>query len=102
MDKANCTILIADDDKYIRDDLEDVLKLAGYRVLLSATAKETFTEVIRSRPELVLLDIKFPDCSDLSLLQKIKSEASETEVIILTSQSENIPQVVASIKLGAF
>ena len=100
--RQRCTILVADDDKYIREDLKDVLADTGYEVLFAATAAETWQITQEMRPALVLLDLKFPDCSDLSLLQRIKRETPDVEVIMLTSQTENVPQIVAAIKLGAF
>src|SRR4051812_33677210 len=95
-------ILIADDDKYIRDDLKDLLSPFNGHLHFAATAKETWENVQTHSPNLVLLDIRFPDCSDLSLLSQIKTKAQATEVIILTSQTENVPLIVQAIKLGAF
>jgi DNA-binding NtrC family response regulator len=101
MAKYACTVLIADDDKYIRDDLSDLLKGTIEVLLLASTAKETWQAISEHKPDLVLLDIRFPDCTDLSLLKRIKEETS-ADVIVLTSQTENIPQIVNAIKLGAF
>ena len=102
MDKLNCTILIADDDKFIRDDLAHLLSESFERLIFAATAKETWEAVVKHNPDIVLLDIKFPDASDLSLLQRIKTEVRGLEVIILTSQTEDVAQIVSAIKIGAF
>src|SRR4051794_2291174 len=96
------TILIADDDKYIRDDLADLLKSEGATLLFAATARDTWEKISAEKPDLVLLDIKFPDSSDLGLLEKIKAAYPQIAIIILTSQSENVPQIVSAIKIGAF
>lgn len=97
----NHTVLIADDDRFIRDDLKDLLS-EGYDLLFAATAAETIQIAATERPDLILLDLKFPDCQDLSVLQRIKRDFPETEVIMLTSQTEDVSQVVAAIKMGAF
>ncbi|HYG78292.1 MAG TPA: sigma-54 dependent transcriptional regulator [Planctomycetota bacterium] len=102
MTQRSCTLVIADDDKYIRDDLADLLKDSGHRLHFSATAAETWNCIEREKPDLVLLDLKFPDLNDLSLLQRIRSSFPATQVIVVTSQSGDISQVVAAIKLGAF
>jgi DNA-binding NtrC family response regulator len=102
MNEKRCTILVADDDKYIRDDLADLLKSDEVELLFAATARETWEKVSEARPDVVLLDIKFPDSNDLGLLEKIKTSFPQIAVIILTSQSENVPQIVSAIKLGAF
>lgn len=95
------TILIADDDDYIRGDLEDMLS-KDYRLVFSKTAKETWETIDRCSPDLVLLDIRFPDCQDLSLLRRIRSEAPQTEVIILSNEFSNVGNIVEAIKVGAF
>lgn len=103
MPAALCTILVADDDEFVRADLADFLGSAGnYRLLFAETAKETFETLKKETVDLVLLDIKFPDCQDLSLLRRIRSELSKVEVIILSSQTGSIPQVVEAIQLGAY
>lgn len=94
-------ILIADDDEFVRGDLEDML-CKDYRLLFSKTAKETWETIDQGSPDLVLLDINFPDCQDLSLLRRIKSEAPLTEVIILSNQFSNVGQIVEAVKIGAF
>ena len=96
------TILVADDDGYVREDLVDLLQPAGYEILQSSTADETWRMIEEQQPDLVLLDIKFPDLNDLSLLERIKKIFPDMEVIMLTSQTEDIPLVVSAIKLGAF
>ena len=102
MNNPSNSILIADDDRYVRDDLTDVLGDNGYKLLYAATAKEAFEVVAAQRPDLILLDIRFPDCTDLSLLQRIRKEAPNSQIIILTSQVDNLSQVVDAIKMGAF
>ena len=101
MSKQACTILIADDDSYVRDDLKDVLD-SHYELLFASTAKEAWTVAFRERPDLILLDIRFPDLQDLTLLQRIKREIRDSEVIMLTGQTENVAQIVSAIKMGAF
>ena len=96
------TILVADDDVLIRDDIAEILKDEGREIIFSATAAETWRVITTQNLDLVLLDLKFPDLNDLSLLRKIKQQYSAVEVIIISSQSENIPQVVEAIKIGAF
>jgi len=102
MSAEACTVLVADDDKYVCGDLGELLQRAGYSVLHAYTAKETWAAVEAHAPALVLLDLKFPDCRDLSLLQRIREQAPDTEVIMLTGEGSGVPLIVAAIKLGAF
>ena len=102
MDKASCKILIADDDRYIRSDIADLLAPDGYQLSFSETARQTWEAVESERPHLVLLDINFPDARDLKLLENIRKLQPAPEVIIVTSQTDNIERIVAAIKIGAF
>jgi DNA-binding NtrC family response regulator len=101
MRKHDCTILVADDDRFIQDDLAEILAREGYIVIRASTGAETWKQIEQHKPELVLLDLKFPDSNDLQLLGRIRREAPETEVVIVSSQTENITRVVEAIKLGA-
>jgi DNA-binding NtrC family response regulator len=71
-------------------------------IAAAATAQETWERVEQQQPDLVLLDLGFPDCRDLSLLSRIKQAYPDIAIIILTSQTDDLSQVVAAIKLGAF
>ncbi|GMV81166.1 MAG: sigma-54-dependent Fis family transcriptional regulator [Planctomycetota bacterium] len=103
MPKPSSTILVADDDDFIRDDLGDLLgKNPEYNVLYSRTAKETWETLSTQPVNLVLLDLKFPDAQDLALLRRIRQERPDAEIIVLSSQTENVTQIVEAIKWGAY
>ena len=95
------TVLVADDEKFIRDDLNELLTTAGLSVIFAETAKQTLQVAIDARPDLILLDLRFPDCTDLSLLQRLRQEAPECDVIMLTGETADLSRVVSAIKLGA-
>jgi DNA-binding NtrC family response regulator len=96
------SILIADDDSFIRDDLIDLLRDTGHRLRATSSAEETWESLVQDPPDLVLLDLKFPDLQDLSLLKRIRAHLPECEIIVVSSQTENVSQIVNAIKLGAF
>ena len=93
-DTASHSVLIADDDEFLRDTLAELLDDSGYTLLFSTTAKETWEIVALKRPDLVLLDIRFPDCRDLSLLKRIREGAPDTAIIVISSQTDDVSQIV--------
>jgi DNA-binding NtrC family response regulator len=101
MQKSLTSILLADDDEYVLEILTEVAKDLCGEISLARSAKEAIDHTIRKAPDVVVLDICFPDCQDLSLLNLIKKESPSTEVIVL-SAVKSVPLVVESIKLGAF
>jgi len=84
----NPPILIVDDEPDIREVLEISLTDAGYTVYTAesgAAAMDIFREV---QPPIVLTDIKMPGMDGIELLEKIKQENPETEVIMITGHGD--------------
>lgn len=82
------TILLVDDEEGIRKVLSISLSDSGYHVHTAGHASEAL-EILRNvHPAIVLTDIKMPDMDGIDLLQAIKHESPETEVIMITGQGD--------------
>lgn len=81
------TILIVDDDKFLRKVLRETLEGEGYTVLEAVTAEEGLDTFSRAPCDLVLLDLVLPDLDGLEVLRFIKQGAPEVPVIIMTAYS---------------
>lgn len=77
------TVLIVDDDEYIGNMLEQVLKKEDYTVLRAYSGTEAMLLLSHNRPDLVLLDLMLPGLSGEDVLPKI----------------QGIPVIVVSAKL---
>ncbi|MBU0682963.1 MAG: response regulator, partial [Candidatus Omnitrophica bacterium] len=53
-------ILIADDDRNVRESLKDLLSAKGYKVIQAATAEEALEKTHETKPDLILLDTRMP------------------------------------------
>jgi DNA-binding NtrC family response regulator len=101
MKTENHRVLIIDDERLVLMTLEALLKRHGYHVDTAPTAAQGL-KVLKSRsPTLVLLDLRLPDADGLEMLERIKSELPEVQVIILTAH-DSLHNAVESIKRGAF
>ena len=63
----SCTILVADDDRYIRDDLADLFSDSGYELQFAATAQETIdlvNEIACPSCEVTVLDMNQPEVAE--------------------------------------
>ncbi len=79
------TILLADDEKEIRDALEEILGREGYHVVTAGNGEEAYDMYKIISPDIVLTDIVMPVMDGFELLRKIKAENQEDIVIMFSS-----------------
>jgi DNA-binding NtrC family response regulator len=82
---AKGSILIIDDELEIRESLEQLLRMEGYKADSASTADEGLNRIEGGVFDLVLLDISLPDRNGLELLRTIKHDSPETGVIMITA-----------------
>lgn len=85
------TIAIIDDDEYIGDMLEELLRKENYEVLRAYSGTEALLLLSQHRPDLVLLDLMLPGLSGEEVLPKIK----DIPVIVISAK----PDVEDKVKL---
>lgn len=78
------SILIVDDDVYIGDMLEEILKKEGYKTARAYSGTEALLYLSSYRPDLILLDLMLPGLSGEKLLPLIKG----IPVIVVSAKSE--------------
>lgn len=81
---AEFKVLIVDDNQTIRSTLSDSVSAWGYRTVEAGTLAETLAAVDREWPDAVLLDVKLPDGSGISILEELKKRAPDLVIIIIT------------------
>jgi DNA-binding NtrC family response regulator len=95
------TILVADDEKNIREGLREALALDGYEVLTAADGREAQDIVNRGEVDLLVTDLKMPRLSGEELLKNIASQFPTLPVIILTGHG-TIESAVQAMHDGAY
>ena len=94
------SILIIDDDKFIRKTFQDILAPKGHDVTTLETAESGIKFLGNEEPDLIFLDLKLPGMDGLSFLEKLKSMKSEIPVVVITGYA-NVDTSVQAMKLGA-
>jgi two-component system nitrogen regulation response regulator NtrX len=94
-------ILIVDDEEGIRQVLSDCLRDEGYRVVLAEDGFQALRLLGEEPVELVILDVWLPNMGGIEVLQRIKAEYPEVEVVVISGHG-NINLAVQAVKLGAF
>jgi len=93
-------ILLVDDEKDIRDVLNLTLTDMGYEVFEAEDGDAALRVFQDVWPPIVLTDIKMPNMDGIELLQKIKHENPEAEVVMITGHGD-MDLAVKSLKYEA-
>jgi DNA-binding NtrC family response regulator len=93
-------ILIIDDEAGIRDSLETLLTLEGFRVDLAGDGIAGLDQLTRNTYDLLLLDLALPGESGIDLLPRIRALVPELPVIMITAYG-TVGNVVDAIRAGA-
>lgn len=93
-------LLIAEDDRAVRDALDRALRLEGYEVILTADGSEALTALERNRIDLIILDVLMPYVNGLSVCRTLRSRGDRTPVLMLTARHE-VGDRVAGLDAGA-
>jgi DNA-binding NtrC family response regulator len=94
-------VLIADDEALIRQSVRTVLAQEGFDVAAASSGAEAWARFQEDRPDVVLLDLVLGDADGLDLLRRIKQEAPDTKVILISAHG-SIESAVAAMKLGGY
>ena len=86
------TFFVVDDDKNIVKLLENFLKMAGHKVYGYTSSVAVMEEIIRKKPDCVLLDMLMPELDGLALLGQIRShpDLAGLKVIIVSGKAYEI------------
>jgi len=77
-------ILVADDNKAIRNVVSKFLEFMGFEVALAGNGIEALAVFLESSFDLVLTDFQMPAMDGLSLAGHIKERSPSTPVILIT------------------
>ena len=96
-------VLIADDDPLVRDSLRALIETEPGMDAVGEAA-DGIEAVLKARslqPDVILLDLRLPECDGLATCRTLQSHAPEIPVIILTSYQEEDYSVKA-LSVGAW
>ncbi|MFO7983076.1 MAG: sigma-54 dependent transcriptional regulator [Desulfuromonadales bacterium] len=94
-------ILVIDDEPHNTEALKLLLEKEGYKIDSAASGEEAL-EILKKRPfEIVLTDLFLPGVSGIDILKKVKEDAPQTNVIVVTGQA-SAETAVEAMKEGAF
>ena len=98
--EAAATILIAEDDRRVRDSLDRYLRLEGYEVVAVPDGAAALAAHDAHRPDLLVLDVSMPNADGLSVCRMLRQRGCDTQILMLTARHE-VDDRVAGLDAGA-
>lgn len=93
-------VLIADDDRAIRESLARALELEGYDVVAAVDGVEALTRARRDSFHALVVDVMMPHVDGLAVCRVLRAEGDRTPVLMLTARVETLDRV-AGLDAGA-
>jgi len=95
------TILVVDDERGIRDQLERILRDEGFAVTSVATGEDALAATAAELFDLVLLDVALPGMDGLEALRRMRAAGPSVPVVMISGHA-TAEQAVEALKVGAF
>lgn len=96
----NNEILLVEDDKYLREGLEETLKKEGYFVSACECIRDAVDLINSQNFSLIILDVMLPDGSGFDLCISIRKSNNSVPILFLTACDDEI-QIVRGLDVGA-
>ena len=100
-DEGRESILVVDDEEWVRVALSRLLEEQGYTVEAVGDGKEAASAIERGGFDMVILDRKIKSVNGIDLLKHAKAQPGDPEALLLTAYG-TVENAVEAIKLGAF
>jgi DNA-binding NtrC family response regulator len=89
-----------DDEQLVRDELSEFLVDPNFQIFKAGSPTEAFQIMDRNDVHIAIVDINLPEMNGLEVLEKVKKEYPDIEVIMISGYSE-MDSVIHSMRLGA-
>jgi DNA-binding NtrC family response regulator len=94
-------LLVIDDDEPTRRVVAAIFRAEGFEVDSADDGPSGITAVLAKRPDVVLLDLDLPGLDGMAVLERLRTEAPQMPVVMMTG-STDVKHAVRAIQLGAF
>jgi len=93
-------VLVAEDDRSVRESLVRALRLEGYDVDAVTDGEQALASVESSLPDLLVLDIMMPNVDGLTVCRRLRARHVDLPILMLTARHE-ITDRVTGLDAGA-
>ena len=95
-------ILIAEDERDIRDLITFTLRFAGYEVIAASNGEEGYNMAKQVLPDLILMDVRMPKMTGYEACKALKADKSTESIpVVFLSAKGQESEVQAGLDVGA-
>lgn len=95
-------VLLVDDHRLLVEGLTNLLEAHGIQVAGTAVdGREAIAKAKYLRPDVILMDIRMPNCDGLDATRHIKAEMPDAKIVILTTSTQD-DDLFEAVKSGAY
>ena len=95
-------ILIAEDERDIRDLITFTLRFAGYEVVAASNGEEGYNLAKQTMPDLILMDVRMPKMTGYEACKAIKADKSTESIpVVFLSAKGQESEVQTGLDVGA-
>ena len=94
-------VMLVDDHALVRSAVRGALEAPDIEIVAeAASAEAAFEEALRTRPDLILLDVDMPGMSGLQLIRELRPRLPDTQIVMLSVSGED-RNVLEAMRHGA-
>jgi FixJ family two-component response regulator len=94
------TVFIVDDDRSMRQAIQDLVESVGLRAQAFATGQDFLRRQVTDGPSCLVLDVRLPQMSGLDFQHQLAEAGVQIPIVFITAHGD-IPMSVRALKSGA-
>jgi DNA-binding response OmpR family regulator len=96
---SSYTLLFVENEKGIRDNLEEILSLYFKKVHIAIDGQDGFEKYKEFKPDLIITDVKMPYMNGIEMIQAIRKVDQKTDIVIISAYTE-VDDILTSVELN--
>jgi two-component system, OmpR family, response regulator MprA len=93
-------VLLAEDDRSVRESLVMALELEGYTVTPTTNGEQALAAFDQAQPDVVILDVMMPTVDGLTVCRRLRARGVRTPILMLTARDQ-VADRVSGLDAGA-
>lgn len=96
---SSYSLLFVENEEGIRNNLNEILSLYFKKVYIAVDGEDGYEQYQQHKPDLIITDIKMPQLSGIEMIQRIRQDDSQTDIVIVSAYTE-LDDILTSVELN--